>query len=105
MAKAIDIELNGLGGDLIIKNGDLSFWESDKSHIYDIIISNKGDWKNNINLGIGIQKYENSSGQQNIIAQEIKIQLTNDGYTVTKPVVNYINQTGELDISPNADRE
>lgn len=104
MAAAKDIALTQVGGDLLIKNGDFNIWLSDESHIYDIVVDNQGDWKNNINLCLGIEKYSESSGQENIIAQNLKIMLQSDGYTVSKPLVSYNASTGQLNLNPNAER-
>lgn len=67
-------------GDLFISSGDLAIFESDSQSIVDIIISNKGDWKEYPLCGVGIDNYINSNSSQQFLTNDIKTQLTNDGF-------------------------
>lgn len=100
MANRIDY-LCGSDGDLLIANGDFVVGISDEMHIQDTIISDLGWWKENLQDGVGIDKYMKSTGQEQVLAREIKIQLENDGYTVNNPIVDFSNE--KLIITPNAE--
>jgi hypothetical protein len=45
-----------LTDEIQIKNGDFAIGESDKQHTQHILIANKGEYKNNPALGVGIEK-------------------------------------------------
>jgi hypothetical protein len=67
-------------GDLFISSGDLAIFESDSQSIVDIITSNNGDWKEYPLCGVGIDNYINSNSSQQFLTNDIKTQLTNDGF-------------------------
>lgn len=67
--------------DLLIQNGDLAVGPSDNQHIFDIITSFKGFFKENPNLGAGVNsqiKSQNGKSLVNTIIQN----LQSDGYQV-----------------------
>lgn len=64
--------------DLIIENGDIKLGLSDYQHVNNLMLSNKGEYKQYPILGIGIQKYQNCIIDKTI-EQEIKLQLEIDG--------------------------
>ena len=101
--KANDLKLDE-DGDLYIdpNTGDLKIDLSDKQHIKDIINSNTGWWKQFPLVGVGVQYYLNSSGLDQQLEREIKVQLTADGYSVERPRV--IRTPDSFTIEPNADR-
>mgnify|MGYP001583607179 CR=1 FL=1 len=101
MAKAFDILLDD-NGDLIIDNDDFKLGESDAQHIEDTIRAHPGWWKENFTDGVGISDYLNSSGNQQQLARNIKIQLQSDGYTVNNPKI--LIQGSDVTIDPNAIR-
>lgn len=80
MAAAKDILLNE--GDLDFENGDFKNGLSDNQHITDIIQSSPGAYKQFPLCGVAIINYLNSSGAQNILNREIRVQLQTDGYTI-----------------------
>lgn len=86
---------------LIVKNSDWVFDISDQQHVKDTINSNPGWWKENFADGVGIRKYQNGTGQQQVLARSIKQQLEADLYQVGIPVIMY-SQNGTLNINPNA---
>lgn len=90
-------------GDLVFEKGDLKLDFSDKQHIKDIISSNTGWWKQFPLVGVGVQYYLNSSGLQQQLEREIKIQLVADGYSVERPQA-ISNPDGTFTIQPNAQR-
>jgi hypothetical protein len=104
MAAAKDLKLDE-DGDLYIDpaTGDLKIDFSDKQHIKDIINSNIGWYKQFPLVGVGIQYYLNSSGLQQQLEREIRLQLTADGYSVERPKITN-NPDGTFTIEPNAVR-
>lgn len=100
MANRIDY-LCGSDGDLLISNGDFVVGISDEMHIEDTIKSDVGYWKENPQDGVGIDKYIKSTGQEQVLARSIKLQLENDGYTVNNPIVEVDNE--KVTITPNAE--
>lgn len=101
MAIRYDLRLND-SGDLDILNNDWVLAGSDKQHIQDTINAHAGWWKESFIDGVGISSYLNSSGNQQELTREIKIQLQSDGYVVNNPKVQ-INPTN-IQIEPNATR-
>jgi hypothetical protein len=89
--------------DLLVVNGDFVIGVSDNQHIQDIIQSYIGWWKQFPLVGVGIQSYVNSNGQDQALARSIQIQLQSDGFTVQNPQVT-INPD-EITIQPNAIRQ
>ncbi len=102
--EAKDLKLDS-DGDLYINpnSGDLEIGFSDKQHIKDILTSNIGWWKEFPLVGVAIQSYLNSSGKQQQLEREIKIQLIADGYSVERPVITK-NSNGDFSIQTNAIR-
>jgi len=99
MALSRDIAL--FNNDLLIINGDLAISESDVQHVTDTINAFPGWWKQYPADGVGLFSFLNSSGQEDAIAQDIKIQLQADGYQVSYPSV-VVNNDGTFTINPNA---
>ena len=103
MARVKDFLLETIDGDLKFRNGDLSIGESDDQHIYDIIYSNPGDWKEFLLVGCSVELYVNSN-KSYTLAQTIKQQLSDDGYNVGRISIVYDTPTSTLNITPNATR-
>lgn len=99
MGRSRDIAL--LNNDLLILNGDLAISESDVQHVTDTINAFPGWWKQYPADGVGLFSFLNSSGQQDALAQDIKLQLQADGYQVSYPTV-LIDDSGTFTINPNA---
>lgn len=102
--KAQDLLLDD-DGDLYIDSntGDLKISYSDQQHIKDIINANTGWYKQFPLVGVGILNYLNSSGLQQQLEREIKLQLKSDGYAVDRPVIT-ANPDATYTIQPNAER-
>lgn len=81
--------------------GDFDISPSDEQHIIDNIAAFPGWWKEFPQDGVGILQYENSSGQEQVIGRQVKLQLQSDGYQVTNPVITQ-SANGNLSIQPNA---
>ena len=95
-----DIQL--IDNDLFISpDGDFVFELSDEQHIEDTINAFAGWWKENPADGVGIKSYLGAPLNTQIIAQNIRTQLNNDGYTVSKPTA-VIDANGNLTINPDA---
>lgn len=72
-------------GDLLFQNGDFAVGVSDEQHINDIILHEKGNFRQNPALGVGIMQYLNSP--HNTLARtelegKVKRQLEFDGFSV-----------------------
>ena len=80
MASAHDIGHDENG--LFVKNGDFVVLESDTMHAKDIIISAPGWWNQFPLLGANITKYRSSSGREQQMTRDIKLNMTADGFIV-----------------------
>jgi len=87
--------------DYVNANNDIEYYDSDSDHIQDTIQSTKGSYKETPLDGVAIETYLNSSGQEQIIAREIIVQLKSDLYVVDKPIIQF-EKDGSLTINPNA---
>ena len=94
-------DLQSNKGGLIISGNDVVFDISDTQHVEDTLNAAPGWWKENFSDGVNIRSFLNSSGQEQVLAREIKLQLQSDLYTVTNPKV-YFDTNGKLNIEPNA---
>jgi len=100
--KAFDLNIED--NDLVITAGDFEISESDKQHIQDIIESFTGWWKEFPALGVGIKQYQASSGMEQTIERQIKLQLQGDGYSVDGAKVVF-GTDSKMYIYPNAIRK
>lgn len=64
----------------ILNNGDFTITPSDEQHIVDIVNSSQGSWKEYPLCGVGIDNYLNSGVNQQFLTNEIRTQLTRDGF-------------------------
>jgi hypothetical protein len=99
MALSQDIALED--NDLYIQDGDLAISYSDEQHIADTMNAFPGWWKENPPDGIGLFAYASSSGQEQALSRQLKLQLQGDGYQVANPQVS-IDSSGQLNVDPNA---
>lgn len=67
-------------GSMKIANGDFVIGDSESQDIELIITSQKGDWKENPLVGVGIGQLIKSRATETKIKKEIDQQLTNDGF-------------------------
>jgi len=88
---------------LIFKNGDLTIGFSDEQHIQDTINAIPGYWKEFPTDGVAVIKYINSPGGGQLLSRKIKVELENDGYKVSNPIIKF-SANGKLNITPNATR-
>lgn len=91
-----------LGNDLYIDPlaGDFVIVPSDEQHIQDTLTAFPGWWKQNPADGVGIFAYQNSSGQNQVLARNIIQQLQADGYQCNNPVITQ-SPDGILTVNPN----
>ena len=89
--------------DLTIANNDFAIAESDNQHLYDIINSFPGWWKEFPQVGVGIQNYVNSSGKQQELSRNMRVQLEADGYTVNSLTISQL-PNGTFTIQTDAAR-
>lgn len=82
-----DRDIKVIGGCLVIGDNTLDMIEN-------IIDSNKGEWKENVFLGVGIKKMIAQSGNDRSIANEIVENLKRGGIDYTSVSV----KNGKIDI-------
>ncbi len=90
-----------LEAEFVNTNNDIEVYLSDVDHIQDTIQATQGSYKEYPLDGVSIEKYLNSSGQEQTIARDIIIQLKSDRYKVNNPIVAF-DSDGNLSINPNA---
>jgi hypothetical protein len=73
--------------DLVIENGDFVIAPSDEQHINLLFKTTVGSWKQFPLVGIGIDYYQASAGQVDTLKRNINVQLTTDGYTITRLIL------------------
>ncbi len=85
MAKRQDLREDD-NGDIYINpsTGDFSIVESDNQHVSDILQAVSGDYKEFPLLGVNFFRFQNSTGQKQVLEGIIRTQLSADGYRVTK---------------------
>ena len=76
----MDIGLNNTG-DLNIINGDFLVTESTAQHQRQLIMNNKGDFKQKPTIGVGAFEYFDDEGMQELI-RAISVEFTRDGMDV-----------------------
>jgi hypothetical protein len=101
MASNQDIAL--YKNDLYAADGDFAVIESDVQHVTDTLAAVPGWWKENPADGVGVMLYLRSSGQQQALQRNIKIQLLSDGYRADAVQVT-LDSSGQLTITPNAEK-
>jgi len=82
MANVKDIDFNE-SFELKIANGDFVLSDSDQNHIMLITKSYLGAFKQYPLIGVGVDYYQASTGQQQVLKRNIKVQLESDSYQVT----------------------
>lgn len=69
--------------DLLIEDGDFVVADATEQHQNCLLLANKGDYKTQPMLGVGIFMYINDDEPQDMM-REIRTQFTNDGMEITK---------------------
>ena len=89
-----------LSSTYINSNNDFEWFESDNTHIRDIIEMSPGAYKESPTDGVGINIFLNSASAENDVMQKVVLELTKDLYICNNPIVVYDN-TGKLTIDAN----
>lgn len=87
-----DILLNS-DFDLDVADGDLVVGESTTQHQQLLLLTNKGDWKENPLIGVGASGFLKDEDESGLL-QEIRIQFEKDGMEVN----NISIESGEIKI-------
>ena len=77
---ATDYKLDDDGDLVISSTGDFTRIESDQQASLLIINTAQGSWKRHPFCGVGIKKYQGSSGTSLVMKRELTIQHQADGY-------------------------
>ena len=85
------------------KDGDFKIGDSDKNHIALIIRTAVGNWKEFPLVGVGIDYYLASSGNESLLKRNISVQLGADNYKVKKLQMETTSNT-EITYSIDAER-
>lgn len=72
-----------LTDDLQISNGDLMIGESTYQHQKTLIYADKGEFKHNPKIGVGVKRYFETEKPEDF-AREIRFQFLTDGMKVNK---------------------
>ena len=92
-------------GDLIIKDGDFAVGISNVEHAKAITVSDKGDWKEKPEIGVGIQDFSGAPLTDTItedLKVDMKKQLDDDGFDTSDLTVE--SDLTSLDINTLAKR-
>lgn len=68
-------------GDLLIKDGDLVIGRSDEQQQNILLITDKGTFKENPQVGVGLQQYLEAESSDDLLS-EIRKQFVADGITI-----------------------
>jgi hypothetical protein len=69
--------------DLLISNGDFTTDESTLQHQKDLLCAEKGDYKLNPTVGVGVLSYIDEENPQNL-SRAIAVEFTRDGMQINK---------------------
>jgi len=97
-----DIALNTDNASFKIENGDFVAEVSDNQHIYAICKSKKGDWKESLLVGVGIDDYLNSAGVIQDLDVEIRKQIEADSANINFMKLTE-NTSGTFELAINAE--
>ncbi|MAX24336.1 MAG: hypothetical protein CMJ19_07515 [Phycisphaeraceae bacterium] len=75
-------------GDLLFKDGDLVIEESDEKHVFDIVLSVRGDWREFPLLGLDAVTYKHKVATQAEFERALKEELKKDGYQNVSIIFN-----------------
>lgn len=84
--------------DLPIETNNLALGQSDEQHMYDCMISYQGWWKQFPKNGVGINRYLKSRISPLILQNNVKLELSKDGYIVDNPTVKAILNTMNVNV-------
>ena len=70
--------------DLIIRNGDFVVSESTQKHQRDLLLANKGEYKQNPTIGVGIDTFLLSEKNRDDVEAEVTSEFENDGMRIRR---------------------
>lgn len=82
-----DIIINE-AGEPVVKDGDLLVAVSDQQHAFLLLATEKGEWRHQPLLGIGLATYINDESPDVLLAQAIRVQCEADGASIGTLSVN-----------------
>ena len=84
-------------GEVQVTNGDFDIGQSDQQHAFLLLATEKGEWRHQPLLGVGLSKYINDESPDVLMKQEIRVQLEADGANIARLNVKYAKI--ELEVS------
>lgn len=82
-------------GDIDLSSHDLQYADSDAQHQKDILLSQKGHYKEHPGLGVGIADYTNETDPEALL-RSIRKEFSADGMKVSRVTITAV---GELEIN------
>jgi hypothetical protein len=77
-----DIELDAITTDLVVVDGDFRVVETTQREVEYILISEKGNWRENPVLGVGLIRFLNAVGARRELLKKTRLQLEFDNMKV-----------------------
>src|SRR5690348_8121762 len=71
-------------GDAVIENGDLKIAESTLQHQHDLLLANKGEYRQNPTIGVGLNKFIDDNFSPADFKKAVTSEFENDGMRVKK---------------------
>lgn len=107
MANIIAYDLATENNDFIFKDGDFFFEDSNQQHAEAIMLSNKGDFREFPDVGLGINSFLNSPGyyEAQLLEQQARAQFQKDGFKIQDLDVIFDLATNNLTVKTNAIRQ
>jgi hypothetical protein len=93
-----DILFDRETGDIRIENGDLVIGDSVTQHIEDLLIAEKGFFKFDPEIGVGLNRYTNDDLSPEDLIRLIRLELEKDGMKINKIL---ISNDGKIEIDGN----
>lgn len=90
-----DIELDADTSDLVVVDGDFGVVESTQREVEFILISEKGNWRENPVLGVGLIRFLNAVGARRELLKKTRLQLGFDNLKVD--ALNVSNE-GQMEV-------
>lgn len=87
---------------LVIKNNDLVIGDSDDQNIYDILITQKGEYKRTPQIGCDANNFLNGVFDSQAIKNIVRLNLELDGFSVNEVIVT--NNDDNIEVKPVATR-
>jgi hypothetical protein len=76
--------ITGADGDLVIANGDLKIDESTLPHQHDLLLANKGEYRQHPTIGVGLNNEIDDNFDSVDFKKAVTQELENDGQRIVK---------------------